>query len=62
MYVMQNAVRNIFRNKGRNIILAFIFFLIICAATVAFLMNSATKSVLRDYRNQFGNQVTIGAQ
>ena len=61
MYVIQNAIRNILRNKGRNIILALISFLIICAATVTFLINSATKTALNGYQDQFGNRVTIGA-
>lgn len=60
MYLFQNAVRNIFRNKGRNIILALITFLIIFAVTVSFLISGATKSMIAGYRTQFGNQVTIG--
>lgn len=59
MYLVQNAVRNIFRNKGRNIFLVLITFLIIFAAAVSFLIGSATKSMVGNTRTQFGNQVTI---
>lgn len=59
MYLVQNAFRNIFRNKGRNIILALITFLIIFAAAVSFLISGAAKSMIDNTRTQFGNQVTI---
>ncbi len=61
MYLFQNAIRNLFRNKGRNIILALITFLIIFAAAVSFLISGATKSVIGSARTQFGNQVTIAS-
>lgn len=59
MYLFQNAVRNIFRNKGRNIILALITFLIIFAVTVSFLISGSTKSIISNARAQFGSQVFI---
>ena len=59
MCLLQNAVRNIFRNKGRNIILALITILIIFAAAVSFLISGAAKSVIANTRTQFGSQVTI---
>ncbi|WP_040196244.1 ABC transporter permease [Candidatus Soleaferrea massiliensis] len=59
MYLFENAIRNIFRNKGRNIILALITFLIIFAASVSFLISDATKSIIDNAYTQFGNQVTI---
>lgn len=59
MYLFQNAIRNIFRNKGRNVILSLITFLIIFAAAVSFLIGGAAKTVIGNTREQFGNQATI---
>ena len=59
MYLFENAIRNIFRNRGRNIILALVTFLIIFAAAVSFFISGATASMIRNTRTQFGNQATI---
>lgn len=59
MYLFQNAIRNIFRNKGRNVILALITFFILFAAAVSFLISGAAKSMISNTRTQFGSQVTI---
>ncbi len=59
MYLFQNAMRNIFRNKGRNTILALITFLLIFAAAVSFLIHTAAELMIGNARAQFGNQATI---
>lgn len=61
MYLFQHALRNIFRNKGRNLILSLITFLIILAAAISFLIRGAAQAMTAKARDQFGSQVTIGS-
>lgn len=59
MYIFGNALKNIWRNKGRNILFAIIVFVIIPICTMgALVRNSSTKLVDR-YHQQFGSKVTI---
>lgn len=59
MYMISNAIKNIGRNKGRNILLAMILFVIIFTASVAITINSATSSIIDDYKSRFGSEVFL---
>lgn len=59
MYILQNALRNLGRNKGRNILLGFIIFALILSTTVALVINSTTRGIIDDYKARFGSKVTF---
>ncbi len=52
-------MKNIVRNKGRNLIIAVILLGIISSTMVAFSLNATTKGIIENYRNRFGTEVTI---
>lgn len=59
MYIVKNAIKNIWRNKGRNILMGVIVFGIIVSTVVAFSINSTTSSIIEDYKSRFGSEVNI---
>jgi len=59
MYIIKNAIKNIARNKGRNIFIAIIIFTIIAASVVAIIINSTTGKIIEDYKSRFGSEVDI---
>lgn len=59
MYIIKNAIKNIGRNKGRNILLSIIIFVIILITAVSIIINSTTSSIIKDYKQQFGSEVTL---
>lgn len=59
MYILANAVKNIGRNKGRNILLAVIIFAVILATAVSIIINTTTGAIIRDYKARFGSEVFI---
>lgn len=61
MYILQNAAKNLLRNRGRNALIASIFLVLLAAASVALIINSTTKGVIADYTSRFGSEVTIDA-
>jgi putative ABC transport system permease protein len=59
MYVLQNALKNIFRNKGRNILLAAIIFAIIATTVVTLIIHNTSTAVIENYKEQFSSEVSI---
>ena len=59
MYILQNAWKNIGRNKGRNILMAVIILAIIATSGVALIINSTASGIIDNYRQRFGSEVTI---
>ncbi|MDR2572661.1 MAG: ABC transporter permease [Oscillospiraceae bacterium] len=59
MYIFQNALKNIARNKGRNILLGTIIFAIIATTVVALLITNTSDRIIDEYKGQFGIEVTI---
>ncbi|WP_195986027.1 FtsX-like permease family protein [Clostridium sp. D33t1_170424_F3] len=59
MYILHNALKNIARNRGRNILLAIILFVIILTTVISIIINSTTKAVINDYKSKFGAEVFI---
>lgn len=59
MYIFKNAVKNIGRNKGRNILMAVIIFAIILTTAVSIIINTTTAAIIKDYKARFGAEVTI---
>ena len=59
MYILKNAMKNIGRNKGRNILIGVIILGIIASTVVAFSINTTTDEIIKDYKNRFGSEVTL---
>jgi len=59
MYIIQNALKNVVRNKGRNILLAAIIFAIIATTVVTLMITNTSDRIIDEYRGQFGIEVTI---
>lgn len=59
MYVIQNAIKNVGRNKGRNILMAVIIFAIMLTTAVSIIINTTTGTIIEDYKSRFGSEVNI---
>jgi putative ABC transport system permease protein len=59
MYIIKNALKNIARNKGRNLLIGVAAFITIACCVVALMINNTSASVIDNYKNRFGSQVSI---
>ncbi|MCL2203286.1 MAG: FtsX-like permease family protein [Defluviitaleaceae bacterium] len=59
MFIFQNALQNLMRNKGRNILLSAIIFAIIATTAVTLIINNTANGIIEDYRVRFGSEVNI---
>jgi putative ABC transport system permease protein len=59
MYIFVNAIKNIGRNKGRNILIGIIILITITVSIVSLCINNTTNSIIDDYKSRFGSEVTI---
>ncbi|WP_252235095.1 ABC transporter permease [Clostridium sp. ZS1] len=59
MYIFKNAMKNIWRNKGRNSLIGIIILGIIVSTVVAFSINTTTDEIIKNYKNRFGSEVTL---
>ena len=60
MYFLLNAIKNIGRNKGRNILIGGIIFILIAVSIISLSINNTTAGIIDDYKSRFGSEVTIG--
>ena len=59
MYIVKNALENLLRNKGRNILITAIIFVIIATTVVALIIHNTSNAVIEDYKTRFSSQVSI---
>ena len=59
MFIIKNAIINLGRNKGRNILLGCILFAIITTTVVTLSITSTTDAIIADYEARFKSQVFI---
>lgn len=59
MYIFKNAIKNIERNKGRNLLIGTVLVIIAITCVISLVINSATSSIINDYKNQFGSEVNV---
>ena len=59
MYIIKNALKNLGRNKGRNILMAVIILAIILTTAVSIIINTTTSAIIEDYKSRFGSEVNI---
>lgn len=59
MYIIKNAFQNVYRNKGRNLLIWLIIFIIIVTCAVSIIIKNATSAVVNDYKSRFGAEVIL---
>jgi len=59
MYLITNAMKNLLRNKGRNILIAAVTLAIILSAVVTLTINNAASKVIDGIRLDLGSRVEI---
>jgi putative ABC transport system permease protein len=59
MFIIKNALQNLVRNRGRNILLAVIIFAIIATTAVTLIINNTANGIIKDYEFRFGSRVNI---
>lgn len=59
MYIIQNAMKNLGRNKGRNLLIGVIILAIMSATVVSLIINNTSGKVIDDYKTRFGSKVSL---
>jgi putative ABC transport system permease protein len=59
MYIIENAVKNLARNKGRNILIAAITLAIIVSTVVTLTINNAAAKIIDNIRLDLGSRVEV---
>ena len=59
MYLITNAIKNLARNKGRNILIAAVMLAIIVGTVITLTINNAAAKVIDEIRLDIGSKVTI---
>lgn len=59
MYIVTNAMKNIWRYKGRSFLFAATALVIIVICTIGLLIRNASGTLIQEYRGQFGSKVTL---
>ena len=59
MFIYVNALKNLLRNKGRNILVSVILLIVMTATTVSFAVSSISDAMIDQYKGGFGVETTI---
>lgn len=59
MYIVKHALKNVWRNKGRNALIASIIFIIILMTCIGLVIINTSENVIEDYKTEFGAQVNF---
>lgn len=59
MYILHNALANVWRHKGRNALLGAIILVVIAASVIALMISSTASSIIDDYKERFSAEVTF---
>ena len=59
MYILTNAMKNLVRNKGRNILIAAVTLVIIVSTVVTLNINNAAARIIDDIRLDLGSRVEV---
>lgn len=59
MYILKNSLKNLVRNKGRNITILLIAFLTLTSVTLSFSIQTLSKLAIEQYKRSFGVQAKI---
>lgn len=59
MYFLENALFNVVKNRGRNLLIGAIIFVVIVTTVIALMINSTTGGIIDDYKSRFGAEVQL---
>jgi len=59
MYIIQNALQNLLRNKGRNLMIGAIIFVIIVSSVTALMIGNTADGVIAEYKTRFASEAVI---
>ncbi len=59
MYIFKNAWISIKRNKGRNILIGIILFIIACATSIALAIQNTANNLISSYESSYNKEATI---
>lgn len=59
MYILKNALQNLFRNAGRNLLTAAIFLLVITMSCVALVVYNGAGSIAEQYKDRLSTEVLL---
>ncbi len=59
MYILKNSIKNLFRNKGRNIIVAIIILSMLTFTAISMIIRNTTDNVIKSYKEQFGSEIYL---
>lgn len=59
MYVIRNALKNLVRNKSRNMLLGIIIFSMIFTTAASMIINKTSEQAIHYYKTKFGAEVTM---
>lgn len=59
MYILNNAARNVWRNRGRNMLLGAMMLVVIATTVIAMMITSTSAGIIEDYKSRFGSEVTF---
>lgn len=59
MYIIKNAFLNLFRNKGRNLLIAIILLIMMVSSTISLVIFASASKQIEQVQEQLGAEVTI---
>lgn len=59
MYIIKNAIANLRRNIGRNLLSAIVLFVIILIAAISIIIHTTSTLMIDDYKQRFGSEVHV---
>lgn len=59
MYIIKNAIVNLKRNIGRNVLTSIIIFMSILISAIAIIIYTTSNLIINDYKDRFGSEVYI---
>ncbi|MDR2486887.1 MAG: hypothetical protein LBD12_02885, partial [Clostridiales Family XIII bacterium] len=59
MYVFENALRNVLRNKGRYLLIGGVILAVIVVTVISLMINNTAGGIIDDYKSRFGAEVLI---
>ena len=62
MYVFEHALLNLMKNKGRNILIAIMFFAVVTSSVIALSIFNASDGIIANARIEFNSMVQIRPQ
>ncbi len=60
MYILENAVTSIARNKGRNLLIGIVILVIACATAVTLAINNSSNTLINSYLDKYEVEATLG--